>query len=159
MACTATEYPILPPQTPLSKSDDIYTKPLNDAPPVLHKSTSSITASTSLTDVDGSLFSPVSTRSIASSTTSRSIQRHASKSKILLFHPSIKTPSNARKLEDVRFVTILYNPASGNKRGEKVMQQAVTKFQAYGLEVTTIQLLYLFPHSFPLLLSTSPMLS
>jgi diacylglycerol kinase (ATP) len=59
----------------------------------------------------------------------------------MLLHPSL-APAKAKKLENIQYVTILYNPHSGNKRGEKVMQQTRARFQEQGLEVTAIQLQY-----------------
>ena len=154
------------PEPLLSKSDDAFIRPTHtSAPSALHKSTS-CTLNTNLFwgDPHASLYPPVATLSISTST-----PRPLTKlSKMLLFHPSIKAPAYAKRLEGVRNITIMYNPRSGNKRGEKVMQQAVSKFKAHGLQVNTVELLYPFYLIFSvsvafilsfLLCATSPLLS
>lgn len=135
-AYTATENVFSQPI--LSNSADAYSKPPRTRPIQKSKSTSAISTSTDSQSSFSSLFS-----STSSLTSSRGLTKQNSK-KILLLHPSIQSPSYAKKLDNVKNVTILYNPASGNKRGQKVMLQARTKFQAYGLDVTTIELQYLF---------------
>lgn len=95
-------------------------------------------------DVSSYIGSAATSPTLSTTSSRRPLNKTPSKSKILLVHPSIATPSYAKKLDGIHFVTVLYNPKSGNKRGEKVMQQAVLKFQEQGLAVTTIQLQYLF---------------
>ncbi|EGG24100.1 sphingosine kinase related protein [Cavenderia fasciculata] len=52
-------------------------------------------------------------------------------------HPSFNEPSRAKRIK-VQNIAIIYNPFSGSKIGEKIMNEARKYFEVHGLNVKTI---------------------
>lgn len=59
--------------------------------------------------------------------------------KVCVMHPSLQAPTHARAVT-VKKVLCLYNPNSGEKKGEKIANEAQIIFTAAGVEVNSIAL-------------------